>query len=84
MVTRRSVAAKGGDVVLLVGTLKGAFFLRAPATRTAWAVEGPYLPGRAVYALAHDGREGRQRIWASAASMHWGAVLVSTDDWGRT
>ena len=84
MVTRRSVAAKGGDVVLLVGTLKGAFFLRAPATRTAWAVEGPYLPGRAVYALAHDGRGGRQRIWASAASMHWGAVLVSTDDWGRT
>ena len=84
MVTRRSVAEKGGDVVLLVGTLKGAFFLRAPATRTAWAVEGPYLPGRAVYALAHDGREGRQRIWASAASMHWGAVLVSTDDWGRT
>ncbi len=84
MVTRRSVAPKGGDVVLLVGTLKGAFFLRAPATRTAWAVEGPYLPGRAVYALAHDGREGRQRIWASAASMHWGAVLVSTDDWGRT
>jgi len=84
MVTRRTVAAKGGDVVLLVGTLKGAFFLRAPATRTAWAVEGPYLPGRAVYALAHDGREGRQRIWASTASMHWGAVLVSTDDWGRT
>lgn len=70
--------------MLLVGTLKGAFLLRAPAARTAWKVGGPYLPGRAVYALAHDGRAGRRRIWASAASMHWGAVLVSTDDWGRT
>ena len=84
MATRRSVAVKGGDVVLLVGTLKGAFFLRGSGTRTAWAVDGPYLPGRAVYALAYDGRAGGRRIWASAASMHWGAVLVSTDDWGRT
>jgi photosystem II stability/assembly factor-like uncharacterized protein len=84
MATRRSVAVKGGDVVLLVGTLKGAFVLRGSGTRTAWAVDGPYLPGRAVYALAYDGRAGGRRIWASAASMHWGAVLVSTDDWGRT
>ena len=84
MVTTRAITVKGGDVVLLVGTLKGAFLLRAPATRATWEVGGPYLAGRAVYALAHDGRAGRARIWASAASMHWGAVLVSTDDWGRT
>ena len=71
-------------VRLLVGTAKGVFFLRAPAARTAWQVEGPHLPGRAIYSLAHDGREGRQRVWAGAASMHWGAVLVPTDDWGRT
>jgi hypothetical protein len=84
MVTARGISVKGGDIVLLVGTLKGAFFLRAPATRTAWEGAGPYLAGRAVYALACDDRVGRRRIWASAASMHWGAVLVSTDDWGRT
>jgi len=71
-------------VRLLVGTTKGVFFLRAPAARTAWQVEGPHLAGRAIYSLAHDGREGRQRVWAGAASMHWGAVLVPTDDWGRT
>ena len=84
MVTTRSIAVKGGDVVLLVGTVKGAFLLRAPATRATWEVGGPYLAGRAVYALTHDSRAGRRRIWASATSMHWGAVLVSTDDWGRT
>ncbi len=72
------------SVRLLVGTTKGVFFLRAPAARTAWQVEGPHLAGRAIYSLAHDGRAGRQRVWAGAASMHWGAVLVPTDDWGRT
>jgi len=71
-------------VRLLVGTTKGVFFLQAPAARTAWQVEGPHLAGRAIYSLAHDGREGRRRVWAGAASMHWGAVLVPTDDWGRT
>lgn len=71
-------------VRLLVGTVKGVFFLRAPAARTAWQVEGPHLPGRAIYSLAHDGRGDRRRVWAGAASMHWGAVLVATDDWGRT
>lgn len=71
-------------VRLLVGTTKGVFFLRASAARAAWQIEGPHLPGRAIYSLAHDGRDGRQRVWAGAASMHWGAVLVPTDDWGRT
>ena len=71
-------------VRLLVGTTKGVFFLRAPVARKAWQVEGPYLPGRAIYSLAHDDRGERPRVWAGAASMHWGAVLVATDDWGRT
>lgn len=79
-----SSATRRGDVILLVGTLKGAFVLRAAAARAGWRVWGPYLPGRSIYALAYDGRAGRRRVWAGAASMHWGAVLVSSDDWGRT
>jgi hypothetical protein len=71
-------------VRLLVGTSKGLFFLRATAARRAWQLEGPHLAGRAIYSVAHDGRGERQRVWAGAASMHWGAVLVSTDDWGRS
>jgi len=84
MVTTRNVTVRQGDVVLLVGTMKGAFVVRAGGTRATWEVGGPYLAGRAVYALAHDGRAGRRRIWAGVASMHWGAVLATTDDWGRT
>ena len=84
MVATRHVRVRHGDVLLLVGTLKGAFLLRATAARGRWEVGGPYLPGQAVYALAYDGRAGRRRLWAGRSSMHWGAVLVSSDDFGRT
>ena len=72
-----------GDALLLVGTMKGAFVLRSDANRRNWNVGGPYFPGNVVYALAYDGRAGRRRIWAAPNSWHWGALLRSTDDFGR-
>ena len=78
------VAARSGDVLLLVGTMKGAFVLRSDAARTRWEVGGPYFPGSAVYAMAYDGRNGRHRLWAGPQSMHWGGLLQSSDDFGRT
>jgi photosystem II stability/assembly factor-like uncharacterized protein len=71
-------------VRLMIGTTKGLFFLNASASRAAWKLEGPHLAGRAIYSVAHDPRGQGKRLWAGAASMHWGAVLVSSDDWGRT
>jgi hypothetical protein len=79
-----NVSPAPGDVILLVGTMKGAFVLRAGQQRHAWNVGGPYFPGSAVYAMAYDGRDGRQRIWAGANNMHWGALLRSSDDFGKT
>ena len=84
MVATRQVHVKDGDVLLLVGTMKGAFLLRADRTRASWDTAGPYFPGHAVYAMAYDGRGGRRRLWAGTGSMHWGAVLRSSDDFGRT
>ena len=78
------VTPRAGDVLLLVGTMKGAFILRADAQRRDWDVGGPYFPGSAVYAMAYDGRAGRQRIWAGPNSMHWGGTLRSSDDYGQT
>ena len=84
MVITRRVTAKKGDVIILVGTVKGVFLLRASRARAGWEVGGPHFPGQAIYALAYDARGGRRRIWAGASSMHWGAVLVWSDDFGRT
>ena len=56
------VNPRSGDVVLLVGTMKGAFVLRGGAGRRDWEVGGPYFPGSAVYALADDARAGRPHV----------------------
>lgn len=78
------ITPRNGDVLLLVGTMKGAFLLRSDASRKQWDIGGPYFPGSAVYAMAYDDRNGRSRIWAGAQSMHWGAVLHSSDDFGHS
>ena len=84
MAVTRHVTVKDGDVVLLVGTMKGAFLMRSNPARKRWDVGGPHFAGQSVYAMAYDGRAGRRRLWAATSSMHWGAVLRSSDDFGRT
>jgi hypothetical protein len=84
MPATRHITPRNGDVLLLVGTMKGAFILRANKGRRKWEIGGPYFPGSAVYALAYDDRAGRRRIWAGPQSMHWGGLLRSSDDFGRS
>ena len=78
----RHLHVKDGDVLLLVGTVKGAFLLRSSTERSRWDVAGPYFPGQAIYALAYAPRDGRRRLWASTCS-YWGTYLRSSDDFGR-
>ncbi len=80
----KHLQVRNGDVLLLVGTMKGVFLLRSSSERARWDAAGPYFHGQATYALAYDSREGRHRLWASTASMVWGAFLRSSDDYGRT
>jgi hypothetical protein len=84
MVEMRQLRVKEGDVLVLVGTMKGAFLFRSDRRRARWERGGPYFPGEAVYALAYDDRAGRRRLWAAPTSMHWGPLLKSSDDFGRT
>ncbi len=72
------------DALLLVGTMKGAFILKSNSTRKEWDVGGPYFPGRAIYAMAYDDREGRRRLWSAVNSSFWGSYLSSSDDFGQT
>jgi hypothetical protein len=80
----KHVSANSGDVLLLAGTMKGAFVLRSDKQRRKWEVGGPYFPGRAIYALAYDDRNGRQRLWAAVNSSYWGSYLSSSNDFGKT
>lgn len=78
------VNAKSGDVLILAGTMKGAFVLRSDNERKDWEVGGPYFPGRAIYAMLYDDRNGRSRLWAAVNSSYWGSYLSSSDDFGKT
>ncbi|MEK7331712.1 MAG: exo-alpha-sialidase [Candidatus Eisenbacteria bacterium] len=83
MAAPRHVPVKDGDVLVLVGTMKGAFLMHSSGARARWETGGPYFPGHSVYSMAYDARAGRRRLWASTGSMHWGAVLRSSDDFGK-
>jgi len=84
MPTPTQVDVKSGDNLLLVGTTKGAFLFRSDAHRAHWDEAGPYFPGRSVYALAYDGRNDRNKLWAAVNSPYWGSFLSSSNDFGRT
>jgi serine/threonine protein kinase/photosystem II stability/assembly factor-like uncharacterized protein len=79
----RHLQVKNGDILLMVGTTKGAFLLRSTPQRSRWDVAGPYFHGQAVYAMAFDGRGERHRVWASTHTF-WGTYLRSSDDFGKT
>jgi hypothetical protein len=44
------------NVLLIVGTDKGAFLLRSDAARARWTVEGPLFKGWKVTAVERDAR----------------------------
>ena len=70
--------------MLMVGTTKGAFLFWSDVSRKTWRMDGPHFRGSSVYAMAFDGRNGRQRTFAGSSSMHWGSVLRTSDDFGAT
>ena len=76
--------ARSGDVVIMVGTMKGAFLFTSDGSRQGWTVDGPHFPGEEVYALALDQRGADPVLWAAPTSAFWGATLRRSDDLGAT
>ena len=75
-----------GQVLLMVGTLKGAFIFTSGEKRSRWTMHGggPHFSGESVYALAYDERGGRRRLLASTRSFHWGSTIRTSDNFGAT
>ncbi|MEW6583051.1 MAG: exo-alpha-sialidase [Actinomycetota bacterium] len=80
----RPVDPRPGDVVVLVGTAKGAYLLCADPGRSEWRIGGPWFAGRAVDAVCIDTRAGTPRMLAGTRSEHWGPSAFRSDDLGRT
>jgi hypothetical protein len=73
-----------GQVLVLVGTTKGAFILSSNESRKKWKVDGPHFKGESVYAMAYDERGGRTRTLVAAQSNHFGSTIRISDDYGAS
>jgi photosystem II stability/assembly factor-like uncharacterized protein len=80
----RHVSVNDGDVLLLVGTMKGAFLFKSNGARARWDMAGPYFPGHPIYSLHLDQRKGRRRLFAAGGMEHWRPAFHHSDDVGRT
>ena len=69
-------------VTLLVGTRKGAFFMKSDGARRKWALAGPHFLGHIVNHLVLDPRDRRTLLCAARAG-HLGPTLFCSTDSGR-
>jgi len=74
------MARKKDQMVLLVGTRKGAFIYTSDGPRQKWKASGPHLKGNEVYHMAYDRRNGT--VLASVISNHWGPTVARSADLG--
>ena len=83
MPATRELRVRQGQVLLMVGTIKGVFLFASNSSRQKWEMGGPHFAGSPVYALAHDQRHGH-RLIASVESPFFGTTVRWSDDLGRS
>lgn len=71
-------------VLVLVGTEKGAFYLRSDESRTKWSVEDPFLKGWKVLDVNIDQRQNPPVMWAACSHASYGPAIHRSDDVGKT
>ena len=71
------------QLLLMLGTRKGAFLAWSNLDRTTWTLDGPFLKGAEVNYVTCV-QEGRPVIIAAAKSAWWGPTLRRSDDFGAT
>ncbi len=77
------MATRPVSPALLVATRKGAFILRADASRRTWKSSAPILLGHIAHHLVQDPREPRSLL-LSMRTGHLGPTMYRSSDRGRT
>ncbi|HTE86101.1 MAG TPA: exo-alpha-sialidase [Dehalococcoidia bacterium] len=70
------------NVMVMVGTRKGAFIMESASARKDWKVRGPYLEGQNVMHMAFDRRTGT--TFAAVGDPWFGSRVYRSTDQGRT
>lgn len=81
MATNAKLSPASGDILLMVGTVKGAFLFLSDRKRGEFKMSGPHFPGQSVWSAAFIG-QGAPRIIVGNKSNHWGAMVSWSDDFG--
>jgi hypothetical protein len=82
--TTEKLSAQSGDLLLMVGTVKGAFIFLSGQARENFNMTGPHFPGQSVWSAAFIRNGGAPRIVVGNKSEHWGAMVSRSDDFGAT
>ena len=82
-IEERLTAGHALDTLVLIGTTKGLFTLRAGPDRDTFALSGPTFPGEEIYSTCIDHRGPQTRVFVGSVSNHWGPVLRRSDDLGE-
>ena len=80
----QSFEAKSGDVVLMVGTKKGAFLLSSDVSRRSWTTTAAdaHFTGSDVFHMAYDSRDGS--VFAAINNLIFGPDVQRSPDLGKT
>lgn len=70
------------QIMVLVGTRKGAFIMEAGPARTDWEVRGPYLEGQNIMHMALDPRT--RTLFAAVGDPWFGSRVYRSADLGHT
>ncbi|MFW9778506.1 MAG: glycosyl hydrolase [Candidatus Heimdallarchaeota archaeon] len=71
--------------MIMIGTRKGAFFLRSDESRNNWVLEGPHLLGSMVHHIVMDPRPNKENLMLMAARTgHLGPTVFRSTDLGKT
>ncbi len=81
--TKEALRPATGPVTVLIGTRKGAFFLRGDRSRRTWKLSHPLFLGQIVHHFVLDPRD-RQTMLMAARTGHLGPTVFRSTDAGRT
>src|SRR5258708_32095637 len=79
-----SITPQSGDQLVIVGTVKGVFIFKSDRERRNFQIAGPYFKGMSVFSTAYLPDQRAPRILVGNMSMHWGALVSWSDDFGAS
>ena len=79
----QGIEANSGDIILMVGTRKGAFLVTSDQARRNWAMSGPHHAGSDIFHMAYDDREDGT-FFVGINYPVWGPEIQRSHDLGAT